>query len=70
MYLSDTVDYCGIPWTFYIASFQLISDYMSLMKKALTLLKSYSLIKRVELEVEEIKDNSVTQSIPAISKCC
>ena len=47
---------------------QLISDYMSLIKKALTLLKSYTLIKRVELEVEEIKDNSVTQSIPAISK--
>ena len=47
---------------------RLISDYMSLIKKALTLLKSYTLIKRVELEVEEIKDNSVTQSIPAISK--
>ena len=41
---------------------------MSFMKKAWILLKSYPLIKRVELEVEEVKDSIVTESIPTISK--
>ena len=46
----------------------LFSDYMGFMKKALVLLKSYTLIKRIELEVEEVKDTAGTQSVPAISK--
>lgn len=41
---------------------------MGFMKKALALLKSYTLIKRIELEVEEVKDTAGTQSVPAISK--
>ena len=59
---------CNFVNTNHLQYLWLISDYMSLMKKALVLLKSYTLIKRVELEVEEIKDHSITQSIPAISK--
>ena len=45
-----------------------LSDYMGFMKKALILLKSYTLIKRVELEVEEVKDSDGTQTVPPISQ--
>ena len=41
---------------------------MGFMKKALILLKSYTLIKRVELEVEEVKDSDGTQTVPPISQ--
>lgn len=47
--------------------FNLLSDYIGFIKKALVLLKVYHVIKRVELEVQETEDPSPEESIPPIS---
>ena len=46
----------------------MFSDYMGFMKKATTLLKNYMLIKKVELEVEQLNAVYKTETTNEISK--
>ena len=44
------------------------ADYIGFVKRALVLLKKYSLIKRVELLVEKTEDPPSNDNLPPISK--
>jgi len=50
---------------FYVFYF---SDYMSFMKKSMVLMKNYLIIKRVELEVQQVSKVQTPEASPNVSK--